>query len=159
MLSELPIIWLILIDSLAWLVIHLSLATAMAKVPLQFFKRNRSKFKTFAFEKEGSIYQKYFFIKLWKDQLPDSSQLLDGQFNLKHLSKTQQIERFIDETCRAEMTHWLSIFPSLLFFIWNPWWLGVLMVVYALTFNLPFIIVQRYNRPRLINIYYSKRTS
>jgi len=50
---------------------------------------------------------------------------------------------------RVEPTQWLSILPSFLFFLWNPVWAGWIMVIYALLFNVPIILVQRYNRPRL----------
>jgi glycosyl-4,4'-diaponeurosporenoate acyltransferase len=38
---------------------------------------------------------------------------------------------------------------SPLFFLWNPLWVGFLMILYALTENLPMIMAQRYNRYRL----------
>jgi glycosyl-4,4'-diaponeurosporenoate acyltransferase len=38
---------------------------------------------------------------------------------------------------------------SLVFFIWNPWWVGIVMIVYAILVNVPCIIIQRYNRIRL----------
>lgn len=53
------------------------------------------------------------------------------------------------ETQRAELTHWFLIPPAFLFFLWNPAWAGWVMVIYALVVNLPFIMIQRYNRPRL----------
>lgn len=56
------------------------------------------------------------------------------------------------ETQRAEWTHWVSMLPAPLFFIWNPVWAGWLMILYALIANLPFIIIQRYNRPRLLKL-------
>ena len=36
------------------------------------------------------------------------------------------------------------------FLLWNPWWLGLLMFAYAVIANLPCLIVQRYNRARLV---------
>lgn len=39
--------------------------------------------------------------------------------------------------------------PAFLFFIWNPLWAGFIMIAYAILANLPFILTQRYNRPRL----------
>ncbi|MDG0792194.1 hypothetical protein OMP38_15960 [Cohnella ginsengisoli] len=56
---------------------------------------------------------------------------------------------FAAETKRAELTHWLSILPAPLFFLWNPVWVGWIMVLYAAAFNLPIIVVQRYNRGRI----------
>jgi glycosyl-4,4'-diaponeurosporenoate acyltransferase len=36
-----------------------------------------------------------------------------------------------------------------LFFTWNPWQIALLMVPYAVATNVPCIVAQRYNRPRL----------
>ena len=55
---------------------------------------------------------------------------------------------FLMETNRAELTHWISILPSILF-IWNSPSIGVWMVIYAIIANVPFILVQRYNRIRI----------
>jgi glycosyl-4,4'-diaponeurosporenoate acyltransferase len=41
------------------------------------------------------------------------------------------------------------IVPGFFFFLWNDVILGWLMVAYAFLNNLPFIIVQRFNRPRI----------
>ena len=36
--------------------------------------------------------------------------------------------------------------------LWNPWFLGLLMLAYAVIANLPCLIVQRYNRARLLRL-------
>jgi glycosyl-4,4'-diaponeurosporenoate acyltransferase len=56
------------------------------------------------------------------------------------------------ETCRGEAVHWIVLFCSGLFFLWNPQWLAWCMVVYAILANLPCIIVQRYNRLRMARV-------
>jgi glycosyl-4,4'-diaponeurosporenoate acyltransferase len=38
------------------------------------------------------------------------------------------------------------------FVVWNPWWVEIAMVVYALAANLPCLLVQRYNRARLARL-------
>lgn len=38
------------------------------------------------------------------------------------------------------------------FFLWNPVALGAAMVVYALVANAPCLLVQRYNRARLLRL-------
>lgn len=70
------------------------------------------------------------------------------------------IERWIHETCRSEWTHWIAIIPSVFFFLWNETWVGWVMVLYALMFNLPPIIGQRYNRkrPRKMLIFIDRHT-
>jgi len=60
------------------------------------------------------------------------------------------------ETRRAELTHWLLMVPAPFFFLWNPAWAGWVMIVYALLANCPFIMIQRYNRPRLERVLRKK---
>lgn len=56
------------------------------------------------------------------------------------------------ESRRAEPTHWLQVIWVPVFFLFNPFWIGVIMIGYAPIVNLPCILVQRYNRPRLKRI-------
>ena len=53
----------------------------------------------------------------------------------------------------AELIHWLLwlISPVLLLVMKKPWSI-VMTVLYGLS-NLPFILIQRYNRPRLLRLY------
>lgn len=62
------------------------------------------------------------------------------------------LERFVRETCRGEAVHWVVFACALLFFLWNPWWIGLIMVAYAAAVNVPCIIAQRYNRIRLVRL-------
>jgi glycosyl-4,4'-diaponeurosporenoate acyltransferase len=62
------------------------------------------------------------------------------------------LETFVIETCRAELTHWLAMVPVPVFFLWNKWPVGVFMIFYALAANMPCILVQRYNRARLVRV-------
>jgi glycosyl-4,4'-diaponeurosporenoate acyltransferase len=45
--------------------------------------------------------------------------------------------------------HWAVLALSGLFFLWNPWWAGMVMIAYAAAANLPCILIQRYNHLRL----------
>jgi glycosyl-4,4'-diaponeurosporenoate acyltransferase len=42
---------------------------------------------------------------------------------------------------------------SPVFFVWNIWWVGIVMIVYAMLANMPCIMIQRYNRIRLKRVY------
>ena len=87
----------------------------------------------------------------WKDRLPEAGAFFAGGFSKRSFAGPDRayLRRYLAETCRAEASHWISAAMSLTFFLWNPWYVGVLMIVYGLATNLPFIIVQRYNRPRI----------
>ncbi|MDH4268926.1 MAG: glycosyl-4,4'-diaponeurosporenoate acyltransferase, partial [Dehalococcoidia bacterium] len=82
---------------------------------------------------------------------PDGAAVFKSGFRKKHLKNQDALylQRFIIETCRAELAHWVIFVFSFLFFIWNAWWIGMIMVAYALIVNIPCIIAQRYNRARL----------
>ena len=66
----------------------------------------------------------------------------------------KQIEQWIlrGENVRGEAVHWIVLSSSVFFFLWNPWWAGLIMVAYALAANGPCIVAQRYNRIRLMKI-------
>ena len=78
---------------------------------------------------------------------------------MKHIASMQSeyLERWLVETCRAELVHWLALLSSGVFFLWNPPHLGFIMVLYAVIVNLPCVIVQRYNRPRLVRVLRTRR--
>ena len=62
------------------------------------------------------------------------------------------LARLVQETCVAELTHWvlMAICPASLVFApceWTP----LFILLYDIG-NLPFIVIQRYNRPRMMKI-------
>jgi glycosyl-4,4'-diaponeurosporenoate acyltransferase len=86
--------------------------------------------------------------------LPDGAALFKEGFEKKRLKETnmEYLNWFMRETCRAELTHWIVFLFGPLFFIWNLWWVGIVMILYASLANMPCIITQRYNRIRLRRI-------
>lgn len=158
-LIELSIGWTIVVDFVAWALFHLSISLFTLYLPDPYFQKNTFLYRTRKWEKEGQFWQRHFNIKKWAKLIPDGTRLLGAGFYKKKLQqkKANYLETFILETKRAEFTHWLSILPSFLFFLWNPVWAGWIMVVYALVFNIPIIVVQRYNRPRLERVLNRKR--
>ena len=150
-LIELPVLWNILADAAAWLVIHLGIVFVAVRLPDSCFERDSALYRTRAWEDGGRFYQRAFRIRRWKDLLPDGGRLLRDGFSKKHLDAhcDAYYRAFVRESRRAEFTHWLHLPFALLFFLWNPAYVGLLMVVYALIANLPCILAQRFNRPRL----------
>lgn len=129
------------------------------KIPDQWFKQHQHLFRTWKWERKGQIWNDIFQIRKWKKKLPDASLLIKAAFSKKSLqgATTASFKKFIIETQRGELTHWLSMLPAPLFFIWNPKWAGMLILIYAFFSNVPFILVQRYNRPRLIRMLEMKK--
>ena len=59
----------------------------------------------------------------------------------------------IRETCIAECIHTLEAFLGLYCIVlWTDWGGVILSLLYALG-NIPFIMIQRYNRPRLMRLW------
>lgn len=124
------------------------------KIPISLFKRDWWWFRIRNWEYRGRVYKKVFKVKRWKGIVPDGGGLFKRGFPKKNLesSDTQYLKTFFYETKRAELTHWLTILPAPIFFLWNIWWAGIIMIAYALIANIPCILLQRYNRARLSNL-------
>ena len=64
-----------------------------------------------------------------------------------------QAERLMQETCVAELVHdILAILTFGCVWIWPGWGLW-LSIAYVLIGHLPYIVIQRYNRPRLARMH------
>ncbi|MGE7215238.1 glycosyl-4,4'-diaponeurosporenoate acyltransferase [Priestia koreensis] len=152
-------IWSIIVNAGTWLFVHLGISYGCAKLPIRFFMRNGSVYKERGWEQSGRLYDK-LRIKKWKDRLPEAGALFKGGKAKRSLGDMDRnLLLFLYETRRAEFAHLLCIPPSFLFFLWNPAFIGMMMVVYALIANVPFIMVQRYNRIRLHRIIGDSATS
>ncbi len=104
------------------------------------------------FEKEGRIYDRVFRVSRWKRLLPDGGMVCRKHgFKKKHLVNFTEktLNRFLVESARGELTHWLAILPFWIFGFIAPPQVIWYMLIYALLVNLPCIIAQRYNRPRV----------
>ena len=142
---------LILVNIIAWGFFHFFISYLCFKIPLNFFLEEDRFFKKKKWEQSGEMWQKLLLVKKWKGFLIDGSSIVKKSYNKSHLhgKKKNDLMVFAAETKRAELTHLLLILPAPLFFLWNPVWAGWIMIIYALLANLPFIIVQRYNRARI----------
>lgn len=156
---HLPIFWTILIDIGAWAFFHIGISLFMAMIPVHFFEKENSLYKLRKWEKSGELWERLFSVRLWKHLIPDGKKVIRKGFEKNTLASNDKryLKLFVIETKRAELTHWVSILPAGLFFLWNPAWAGWIMVAYAFLFNLPIIIVQRYNRPRIERFLSRKR--
>jgi len=141
----------ILLDIIVWLIIHLNLGYFSSRIPLEWLNPNQLLFHSFSWEKGGTLYQRIFHVRSWKHLIPDGSRLHPGAFSIKNLQAytPAYLERWLKESARAEVCHWLMILPGFLFFLWNGVIFGWIMVAYAFLNNLVPIILQRYNRPRI----------
>ncbi|TDM12743.1 glycosyl-4,4'-diaponeurosporenoate acyltransferase [Macrococcus lamae] len=149
---------LVLLNAVAWGTINLANSLMMSKVPTEFFIKAKPFFKDFKWECGGEVWNRLFRVKTWKHKLPDGTLFIKSGHNKSHLPNHQNttFETFLIEMRRAEMTHWFTICFSFLFFLWNPRWAAVLNIMFGIVSNFPFIIAQRYNRPRLEKVFIKK---
>jgi glycosyl-4,4'-diaponeurosporenoate acyltransferase len=150
-LIYLPTFWTVVIDFIAWFIIHMGVVLCILHVPSKSFDPEGWLYETRKWEENGKIYTKIFKIKKWKEYLPDGSKLLKYRgFPKKCLEEKNALyfSSFLRETCRAELTHWIIMLFGPLFFLWNKPGVGLIMIFYALIENLPLVMAQRYNRIR-----------
>ncbi|TLS36080.1 glycosyl-4,4'-diaponeurosporenoate acyltransferase [Pseudalkalibacillus caeni] len=150
--------WTLIINILAWPIIHLSFSYFCLHLNNRYFTEDNWYYRQKDWEKSGGIYEK-LGVNKWKTIVPDGGGVFKGGFRKKRLlgRSGEYFQMFIQETRRAEFTHLILIPPSLLFFIWNTLEVGFIMVAYALIVNIPFIIIQRYNRFRFQRILTRKQ--
>jgi glycosyl-4,4'-diaponeurosporenoate acyltransferase len=154
MIFHLPTPITILIDIVAWFVVHMSVSFLMTRKSLASFNTDNWLYRRRFWEKNGRIYERLFRLKSWKKKLPDGAAVFKDGFQKRKLRESSQkyLQDFIRETCRAELTHWIVFLFSFIFFIWNIWWVGIVMIIYAIIVNIPCVITQRYNRIKLKRI-------
>ena len=113
----------------------------------------RFPYKPFAWEKNGSFYNR-FGIRKWQAKVPDMSKIFPRLIQAKKVTDNfvTELPTMIRETCIAEFIHgllFILVLPCL--WIW-PGVGGIAFVVLYDLINLPFIMIQRYNRPRLVRL-------
>jgi glycosyl-4,4'-diaponeurosporenoate acyltransferase len=149
-----PVVMRLVLISLAWIVLQVGSGYITYRMPRRFFAADCWFYRARRWEKGGATYNRLFRIKRWKDSLPEAGALFPGGISKRDLqSRTiEHVQLFVMETRRAELTHWLPVLFSFSFFAWNPVNVAIWMPVVGFVGNVPFIMVQRYIRPRLAAI-------
>ncbi|PNZ89175.1 glycosyl-4,4'-diaponeurosporenoate acyltransferase [Staphylococcus devriesei] len=144
--------------SMYWFSIQMTISYLFAKLPLTFFEKYGHVFKSLSWEENGNLWNTLVQINRWKKYIPEGNKLIPNIYNKKQLTsfKTSNIYRMILEMRRAELVHWLSILPVIVF-VKAPRYIKIINFCYALLANIPIIVAQRYNRPRLERYYQLKR--
>lgn len=111
-------------------------------------------FSSFRWENRGRIYER-LHIREWKNVLPDMSRIMPDMVpkRLPANAGSQEVEVLIRETCVAELIHVVLILVSPTIIHFCRRWYGVLLCVIFALGNVPFILIQRYNRPKLAAVY------
>ncbi len=103
-------------------------------------------FKERAFEKK--LY-KLLRVKSWKDKALTYNPEL---FSLKNYS----LKDIANTMCKAETDHLVNVaisLSTLLFsLIWGQLWIFLITAFLAILFDMQFVLIQRYNRPRVVRL-------
>ncbi len=144
-----------------WRCVVYAVVLALAAHPLgqalpRRFHPERPPFRPWKWEKNGRIYSR-LGIEKWKKLVPDMSRLLPDMVK-KELPGSgavtaAQADTLVQETCRAEVVHTASCLLGLAFLrLWPGAGGAAVLAVWVLLANLPFMVIQRYNRPRLVRL-------
>ena len=125
-------------------------------LPRKWFHFDQFPYRSRTWEKDGKLYDN-IHIKRWKSKLPDMSRICPIMVPKKiAAAKAENIELLIYESCVAELIHVLLIPMGLgCIGIWKSG--GVLFFLFWAIGNVPFILIQRYNRPILYRLYLKLR--
>lgn len=121
-------------------------------LPGKWFRSEAFPYRCYEWEKK--FYQ-CLRIRKWHNKLPDMSRLFPRLMPEKRLREDypEKLPVLIRETCIAELIHVLLCIAG---FVCVRIWKGkggwIMSILFCLG-NLPFIMIQRYNRPRLERIY------
>ncbi len=144
--------WTVVLCFVSWGFLQITAALICLNIPDRYYSTDSWFYRSHRFEQGGKIYARVFKVHRWKHLLPDGGAIFKKRGfkkrSLENFSK-ENLNRFLIESSRGEMTHWLAIFPFWLFAFFTPPHVVWIMLAYALAVNMPCIIAQRYNRPRV----------
>lgn len=92
-------------------------------------------------------------VKKWKDKALTYNPHL---FSFKNYT----FEQIATTMSKAELDHWINeliSLSSLLFaLVWGEFWIFLITAIAAMLFDAQFIVIQRYNRPRILRVMSQK---
>ena len=151
----------VILSSATWLLLSILVGWRTHSISLGALRRWERLFVLSRFEEGGRPYDRYLAIRRWKKYLPEGGNFFEGGVNKRHLGRRDEavLERFVLETERAELTHWILLVVDLLPLLWMRQWLVWVVVAYTVVGNAPCLITQRYNRARLLRYLRKRRRS
>ncbi len=140
----------IAVVALAWGVVHSLTGLAAHRLDVHRLAHDGRLLRPRGFEVGGRWYRQRLHIDRWKDALPEAGDLFPGGVSKRHVVDLDDVglERFVQETRRAELGHWWAMACGPLFVLWTPRRAWAPLISYGVVVNAPFIAVQRYNRFR-----------
>ena len=148
--------WTVALDVAVWAVGGTVTGYVTHRLGPDAFKRDGWLTRLRPFEADGRFYEETLHIKQWKGRLPEAGDLFRDGYDKRVVTRAD-LPRYVIETRRAEYTHWAIMAAAPLFLLWNPFLVWWAMVAYALIANLPCLVIQRYNRARVLRILGRRR--
>lgn len=131
----------------AW---HYAILFVCISIDDSVFSPQRKLYRPHKWERGGKFYSDVLKINKWKDFLPQHIGK-DG-FSKEHIEDVsiEYLDKFILETCRGEWNHKMNcVFVVVLFWINGVTGVSVILSFATVAGNMPFAVIQRYNRFRL----------
>jgi glycosyl-4,4'-diaponeurosporenoate acyltransferase len=138
----------VLLDVVIWVAICAVVGWLAGRLPRRWLETDTFVTRVRSFERGGSVYER-LGVRRWKLRLPESNSLgRTTRASKRTLAGRSAVPDYLVETRRAEYVHWALLCAAPVFLLWGPAWVGRTMTVFGIAFNLPFIVVQRFNRAR-----------
>ncbi len=149
---HLPDALTVAVDVVAWGAVHAGTGYFVHRLPVRRLGDARL-YRARSFEGER-LYRSVLRVPRWKDRVPEAGALFAGGISKRSVTDDERggLDRFVTETRRAELGHWLAAAAGPVFVLWNPPGATVALVAYGLVANLPCIAIQRYNRLRATRV-------
>lgn len=122
-------------------------------LPRKSFDYMARPYTPFKWERGGNIYHA-IGISHWKDAVPDMSRYIRTmvQKRIGVFRDAAYLDVLIRETCVAELVHYMLMLLSPVYLIFMDGYPGLIAAIIYCLLNLPFVLIQRYNRPRLVEL-------
>ena len=97
-------------------------------------------------------------VRKWKDRIPEAGQLFANfaKTEIADMTNNEYVYKFMSETIYAEIMHWLSVILSFLIIFIDlslALYVALPLIVGNIILNILPVMVQRYNRPKLMVLY------
>ena len=123
-------------------------------LPRGIFSENKFPYREYKWEKSGKVYD-IFSIKRWKSRVPDMSKITRVIFPKKLCRDmtSGDFDRLVKESCIAELSHYVLFILSFgIYQIWKGKIGIILLIIYNIVGNIPYVMIQRYNRPHFVRV-------
>ena len=153
--------WLLSLIGMGFFAWHITYRPIMGQIVGFFRPVLRLKLKRWKVSKrEALFYEKYLHIKSWKDKVPawNRNHFVLHLSDMKDINKVSQVLRY---NISAEITHTANAILGILFafvafspLVYKWLWAFLLAsIIVSFIADVPFILIQRYNRARVMDIY------